>query len=194
MLPLRSELISSMPLHKSGHINIEFAEQLSAEDLAYLAHHINAIYLEEEGSIWPHDGTYERTNTQELAAMIEAGELIIARNKEGVIMGSIRMYKHEGKWFYGILITVPKFRKQGVGAALVRFVEEAVATKGDREIWIELLFSETSEMSNKVGMRGWYTSKGYEFVRTIPFAEKDAEKAKLMRQPCYFEIMRKPVG
>lgn len=176
---------------KNGHIKCSLHNNLSDEEALYIADNINSIYLEEEALVWPNDGRYERTNAQEVLNYDQLGELLVAKNENNEILGSLRLYIHDGRTYYGILITIREYRSAGIGGLLVQKAEEIAKSRGESFIYIELLLAKDGSLTNKQGMRQWYSSKGYVYHEDIRFDQKDPIKSKLMKIPCYFEIMRK---
>jgi GNAT superfamily N-acetyltransferase len=111
------------------------------------------------------DGT-ARTTSAELAGLIRAGELAVAR-REGAVVGCVRVQRLDdycGE--FGMLAANPTQRGTGVGRALLRFAEELSAARGLRRIQLELLVPRDWTHPSKAFLEGWYTRSGYRLVRT----------------------------
>ena len=183
-----------MPSIKNGCISIKRVSELSEAQIDDIVHHINQIYLEEEFEVWPQDGTYERINSEEYSKHIADNEIIAAIDEEtNLIASSLRLYRHDNIWFFGVLVTVPNYRGQGIASRVIEFTEQVLRDQGEKEMFIELLMSEELDLPRKLSMKDWYEHRGYEAVTTIPFEQKDPVKAKLMKGECYFLIMKKPL-
>lgn len=176
---------------KNGPINIGFADHIPDLFLDQLVLEINEIYLEEEGLIWPKDGSYQRISRDEIRQYIEDKSLIVAQEANGMIIGTVRIYKIEGLWYFGLLTTNRRYRSLGIASMLMQFLESIITRKGEREIYIELLFAQKFKMDNKIGLEKWYINKGFEYVETIPFLDRAPHMRDIIKQPCDFKIMKK---
>ncbi len=176
---------------KNGPIRVDFAVALSSQEAQDLVAEINAIYLEEEGVIWPDDGSYERINESELLEFVENGSLIIAKTETDRIVGTVRIYQYEGLWYFGLLTTHRNFRSRGIAGKLMYFLETYLKTKGVSELYIELLFAQDFEMPNKTGLESWYKNKGFSYVETVPFLDRAPHMKDIIKHNCDFKIMKK---
>ncbi len=183
-------MTSSTHSHKNGPIRIDFAAKLSPAEIKNLVQEINDIYLEEEGAIWPDDGTYERINAPEVEKLIEQEELILGWCG-GFISSTIRLYQKEGRWYFGLLTTNRQYRGKGMASQLMTFVEAHLKSIGIHELYIEIIFSKGVDMPRKESLKVWYLSKGFETDDLIEFSQVDPEKSKLLKHPAYFEVLKK---
>ena len=99
-----------MQLQTNGNIRIERYANLSESDLNIIAQQVNEIYLDEEKGIWPTDGKYERTNAENLIQTAKSGELIVAFDGDRPV-ATIKVYKIDSKWYFGMLTTFCGYRK-----------------------------------------------------------------------------------
>jgi hypothetical protein len=82
---------------------------------------------------------------------------------------------------------------QGVGTALVAFVEAASADAGARSVRIELLVPDPP-LAHSLRLAAWYARRGYGEVERIPYADHDPAAAAMLTRPCAVSIRRKPLG
>ena len=179
-----------MHLQPNKNIRIERYADLSETDLNTISQQVNEIYLDEEKGIWPTDGTYERTNRENLIKSVKSGELIVAFNGNQPV-ATIKVYNIDLKWYFGMLTTFYGHRKKGIAKLLINYVETFLKKNKVEELHIELLFSPTIEMPHKHSLKKWYEDLGYEYLKTIKFTDVNPEKKTIMRHDCVFEILKK---
>jgi GNAT superfamily N-acetyltransferase len=179
-----------MQLQTNGNIRIERYANLSESDLIIIAQQVNEIYLDEEKGIWPTDGKYERTNPETLKQTAKSGELIVAFDGNQPV-ATIKVYKIDSKWYFGMLTTFYSHRKRGIAKQLINYVEAFLKKDKIDNLYIELLFSPTLEMPHKHSLKMWYENLGYKYIETIKFTDVNPEKASIMAHDCVFEILCK---
>jgi GNAT superfamily N-acetyltransferase len=174
---------------------LEIVPATMAEDrgvVGELADLINRVYATAEAGLWVEGAA--RTTTTEVAEMIAAGEITVARaNRE--IVGSIRIQQLDdrvGEW--GMLAADPAHRGKGVGRELVRFAEEVSSKRGLTTMQLELLVPRGWSHPTKVFLHDWYTRIGYRQVRTGRLEESYPHLAPLLATPCDFVIYHKPLA
>ncbi len=107
-----------------------------------------------------------RTTSAELAGLIRASELAVARH-EGAIVGCVRVqWLDDYRGEFGMLAASPVQRGTGIGCALLRFAEELCVARGLPVIQLELLVPRDWAPSSKTFLEGWYTRNGYRLIRT----------------------------
>lgn len=176
----------------SGNISITRPVHLDIAEIVEICDEVNAIYLEEESEIWPHDGSYYRINEKLLNSYLANNEIFILRF-DNSIASIIRLYYENGKRYFGMLSSFRNHRKKGFARLLVQHVEKEALGEGEREIWIELLFCRDITMSNKIRLFKWYSSLGYEKMKVVDFLSVHPEKADVIQKQCDFMLMRKPL-
>jgi len=179
-----------MHLQSNENIRIERYANLSESDLNVIFQQVNDIYLDEEKGIWPTDGTYERTNRENLLQSAKSGELIVAFNGNKPV-ATIKVYDIDSKWYFGMLTTFYGHRKKGIAKLLINYVETFLKKNKVDKLHIELLFSPTLEMPHKHSLKKWYENLGYKYVKTLKFTDVNPEKETIMRHNCVFEILKK---
>jgi GNAT superfamily N-acetyltransferase len=172
-------------------VDIAFAPAAAAEDRDYVAQVVdlvNRVYAEAEKGLWQEGA--ERTDADEVAAIIRAGKLVEAR-LAGQLVGCVHVQLVEGE--FGMLVAAPEFRNIGIGRDLVAFAEDWARQQGYPTMQLELLMPQTWTHPVKEFLHGWYTRIGYRPVRTEPFAEAYPALQPLLATPCDFVIYHKPL-
>jgi GNAT superfamily N-acetyltransferase len=159
--------------------------------VARLTDLINRVYATAERGLW-RDGMY-RTTRSELAELIAAREIAVAR-RDGEIAGSIRVHDlSEDRSEFGILVAAPAHRGIGIGGALVDFAEQHSRERGRRTMQLELLVPRDWAHPSKEFLKRWYGSRGYRIVRTAGMDEAYPHLAPLLATPCHLEVYEKPL-
>ena len=89
---------------------------------------VNRVYATAEEGLWVKGAT--RTTPEEMAALIAAGEIAVARSDEpdgpgDRIVGSVRLQQIDAvTGEFGMLVADPARRGQGIGRDLVSFAED----------------------------------------------------------------------
>jgi GNAT superfamily N-acetyltransferase len=171
---------------------ISFPPVASADDPAFVAAVttlVNEVYAAGEKGIW-RDET-DRTDAAEIASLIRAGELAIAR-LGGTPAGTVRVQRLPGgEGEFGMLTAHPGHRNAGLGRDLVVFAESWARGQGLAVMQLELLFPTEWEHPVKAFVRDWYTRIGYRLVRTADFAEAYPQLAPRVATPCDYLIFHK---
>ena len=136
------------------------------DDAPGVARIINAAYLAGESGIWQ-DG-WSRTSPEEVAEMIAAGEIAVAR-VDGVIAGSVRIRRLDDETAeLGMLSVDPEAFGRGAGRALLTFAEQH---HGTPFMQLELLVPRGAPHPQKVRLHEWYSRLGYEWIAQREFDE-----------------------
>jgi GNAT superfamily N-acetyltransferase len=152
---------------------------------------VNRVYATAEAGLWV-DGA-ARTTTTEIAEMIAANEITLAR-VDGQLVGSIRIQQlDDGVGEFGMLVANPAHRGEGVGRKLVRFAEEQSRQRGLAVMQLELLVPRDWSHPNKEFLHAWYTRIGYRPVRTGSIEESYPHLAPLLATTCDFVVYHKPL-
>jgi GNAT superfamily N-acetyltransferase len=150
---------------------------------------INEVYATAERGLW-RDGA-SRTTAGEVAALIRAGEIALAR-QDGRILGSVRIHDvAEDTSELGLLVAAPDRRGDGIGRALLDFVEGEGRRRRLRAIQLELLVPRAWSHPSKEFLRAWYGRRGYRLARTESFADAYPQVAPLLVTACDLEVRRK---
>lgn len=120
---------------------------------------INRVYAAAEEGIWL-DGK-GRTTEAEVAGLIAAGQIAVARSGERIV-GSVRVHQlDDGAGEFGMLVAAPEERGTGIGTDLVAFAEDWGRERGAAEMQLELLVPQGWAHPVKEFLRGWYTRIGW---------------------------------
>jgi GNAT superfamily N-acetyltransferase len=150
---------------------------------------VNRVYTDAEKGLW-RDGCL-RTDRDEIAAIIERGELVVAR-RDGRLVGAVRVQRlADDLAEFGMLAASPEHRGLGVGRALVAFAEGWAREQGLSRMQLELLVPRTWTHPVKEFLREWYTRIGYREVRTDDLAATYPSLAPQLATPCAFVIYEK---
>jgi GNAT superfamily N-acetyltransferase len=173
-------------------MTVEIVTAADAEDAAFVTRMtelVNRVYADAEQGLW-RDGV-QRTDRAEIAAMIRAGQLAVAR-RDGRVVGAVRVRRLDsGLGELGMLVADPDHRGAGVGRALVAFAETWARRQGLTRMQLELLVPQTWTHTVKEFLRGWYTRIGYREVGTGRFADSHPDLFPRLATPCDFVIFRK---
>jgi GNAT superfamily N-acetyltransferase len=150
---------------------------------------VNGVYAEAEKGLW-RDGA-DRTDASDIAAMVHAGELSLAR-LDGQLAGAVRMRRLDpGLAELGMLVASPEYRGIGIGGALVAFAEDWARQQGISRMQLELLAPRTWTHPVKEFLRGWYTRLGYRQIRTARLADAYPALQSRLATQCDFAIYHK---
>jgi GNAT superfamily N-acetyltransferase len=152
---------------------------------------VNRVYADAEKGIWQ-DGA-DRTDGPEIAAMVLAGELAVAR-LDGRIVGCVRIQRlGDDLAELGMLVASPEHRGIGIGRTLVAFAEEWARRQGLGRMQLEVLAPREWTHPVKEFLHDWYTRIGYRQVRTGRFADAYPALAPRLATACNFTIYHKPL-
>ena len=173
-------------------VEVDFVKAADSDDRAYvtqLAELINRVYADAERGLW-REGV-ERTDRDEVAAVVKAGELVAARS-EGRLAGAVRVQRLEpGLGEFGMLVAGPEHRGLGIGRALVAYAEDWARRQGLGRMQLELLVPQLWKHPVKEFLRGWYTRIGYRQVRIDRLADAYPELQPQLATPCDFVVYHK---
>ncbi|HEY7145877.1 MAG TPA: GNAT family N-acetyltransferase [Streptosporangiaceae bacterium] len=176
-------------------IDVRIAGAADARNTALiheLAGLVNRVYAVAEEGLWA-DGA-PRTTPAEIADLIAAGQIAVARAEERLI-GAVRIQRlATGEGEFGMLVADPAHRGTGVGRALVRFAERWSHEQCLDTIQLEVLMPRHWTHPSKEFLKAWYTRIGYRPVRTGHFEDSYPELAPLLATPCDFVIYHKQIA
>jgi GNAT superfamily N-acetyltransferase len=166
----------------------------SADDglVAELTGLVNRVYAVAEEGLWVDGAT--RTTLEEMAALIAAGEIAVAQER-GRIVGSVRVQQiNEVTAEFGMLVTRPERRGEGIGHDLIGFAEQQFRRHGVPTMQLELLVPRNWTHPTKEFLDTWYTRIGYRPVRTGRIDDDYPHLAPLLATPCDFVIYHKALN
>ena len=150
---------------------------------------INQVYLVASNGLWL-DGTC-RTTTDEVLAIIDAGQMIAAYIDDRIV-GCLRLQELSPQMTeFGLLAVDPGQRGTGLGRDLVKYVEEESRKGGFQAVQLEILVPREWEHPSKNFLRAWYTRSGYQEVRTGTIDEAYPKLGPLLATPCDYVIYQK---
>ena len=157
---------------------------------------VNRVYAVAEEGLWVDGAT--RTNEDEMAALITAGEIVVAREHADVedaqIVGCVRIQEiDEATGEFGMLVADPDRRGKGIGRDLVGFAEDWFRGRGVPTMQLELLVPREWTHPTKAFLDAWYSRLGYRPVRTGRIDDDYPHLAPLLATPCDFVIYHKPL-
>jgi GNAT superfamily N-acetyltransferase len=156
---------------------------------------VNRVYAQAEAGLWVSGAT--RTNQHEMAALIAAGEIAVAKEdgSEGRIVGGVQVHRIDDvTGQFGMLVADPLRRGEGIGRELVGFAEDLFRQRGASNMQLELLVPREWTHPTKVFLDAWYTRMGYRPVRTGRIDDDYPDLAPLLATPCDLVIYRKALG
>lgn len=174
-------------------VSIEMVPARAADDTASvteLTGLVNRVYEVAEEGLW-RDGA-SRTTASELAGLITAGEIAVARDESGRIVGAVRIRQLPDRiGEFGMLVCAPERRGTGIGRALVDFAERHCVDQGARTVQLELLVPRNWTHPVKEFLHGWYQRLGYVLERKGELEESYPHLVPLLATPCDFLIFHK---
>ena len=178
-----------------GVPDIEPLSPSAADDVALIARItdlVNQVYAEAEKGLW--EENTDRTSTAEMAGLVRAGEIAVAR-VDGDLAGSVRLRRlDESTGEFGMLAADPAQRGIGIGRELVRFAERASRDAGCPEMQLELLVPREWTHPSKVFLAEWYGRLGYRVTHHVDLAEDYPHLAPALATPCDLFVYRKELG
>ena len=173
-------------------IDVRIVPPVAATDTALvreLSGLINRVYAAAEAGLWAENTP--RTTPGEMASLIAAGQIAVARAEERIV-GAVRIRRLDtGEGEFGMLVADPAHHGTGVGRELVRFAERRSSELGLSTMRLEILQPRGWTHPGKEFLKAWYTRAGYRPVRTEHFRESYPEQAPLLATPCDFVIYHK---
>jgi GNAT superfamily N-acetyltransferase len=154
---------------------------------------INDVYAVAEAGLWV-DGA-ARTTAEQVANIVRAGQLAVAREAGGPIVGCIRIQLlGGGVGEFGMLAVVPGRRGTGLGRELVRFAEGTARTGQCDTMQLEVLVPRDWSHPSKEFLAAWYTRIGYRQTRIGAIEATCPELVPLLATPCDFVSYRRRLG
>jgi GNAT superfamily N-acetyltransferase len=142
-------------------------ELATSRDAPAVARIINAAYHAGEHDIWL-DG-WTRTTPEQVAELVAAGEIAVARAEEDRILGSVRVRRlDEDTAELAMLSVDPEAFGTGTGRALLTFAEQY---HGTPFMQLELLVPRGAPHPAKQRLHDWYSRLGYVHISERVFDE-----------------------
>jgi GNAT superfamily N-acetyltransferase len=166
-------------------------ECFSTDKIQQLANLINTVYQTSEGDFWPIDGSYSRTNLEDINNFVSKGEMIVAFIEDEIV-GSVHVYPIDKTTLgFGMLTSSLAYRKMGIGNLLLKAVEDFAKANQYKIIQLELLKPTTFNHPEKEFLEIWYQKWGYKYLETIPHEKLYFKQATMLKFPCKFDIFQK---
>lgn len=151
---------------------------------------VNRAYALAERGLWL-DGV-ARTNADEMSQWAVGGEMVAALNGSDLV-GAVRSnHRGDGESWFGALAVIPTAAGQGLGRALVEYVERDAAQFGSHTMELEVLTSPNSH-PHLERLRAWYERLGYTETSRRGLLEVSPEEAPFMAVPIEAVVMCKPL-
>lgn len=165
---------------------------LSEADFQRLYNIVVTAYAETEAEMWGPD--YVRVSWNDFRSFIAQDQILVAYLNQQVA-GGIRYYPNaDGTFGFGLFGADFSLSGKGVGRALIQRVEEEVRRSGGTAIKIEILRPRDFELPIKTILHAWYQRLGYQYTKTVGFAETFPDRAKGILVPCVFDYYEKKIG
>jgi len=134
---------------------------------------------------------YVRISEKSFREFIEKDEVLVAF-LDNELVGGLRYYETEkGVFSFGLFGADFLKSRNGIGAALIKRVEEEAIKNGAKKIKIEILKPQNFDIPIKVILAKWYQRLGYKYTHTIDFEKEFPLKAKGILVPCNFDYYLK---
>ena len=149
------------------------------EDVEAMVRIINAAFEEER---WFIDAP--RTDRDDVLAHMKSGEFLVGE-EDGAVVGCVYLEVDGRRGYFGMLAVDPDRQGGGRGRRLIDAVEERARERG-------CAFMDIRIANLREELFPYYRGLSYlETGETAPFA---AEVAHLLKRPCHFVTMRKPLA
>ena len=153
---------------------------------------VNEVYEIAEAGLWRDDA--ERTTTEEIAGLIAANEIVVARRAGHGIVGTVRVHDLDDDVAeFGMLAAALDQRGLGIGRLLLDHVEQDARDRGRTVMQLELLVPLEWRHPSKEFLTAWYGRRGYRPVATSSLARAYPHLAPFLATPCELQIHRKPL-
>lgn len=158
-------------------------------DIEHITNIVNRVYTASEGDLWKRGAV--RTTVAEMAEFIKKGEIAVALSNDEIV-GCVRVRQVDQETGeFGMLAVDDEYQGNGVGQALIAFVEERFEKEGICRVQLELLVPRERLHPEKVILDRWYRHLGYDPVGTRTVEESLPGVAQLLAMPCGFVVFRK---
>ena len=128
---------------------------VQSADIPTLLELVYAAYTEYEGRLTPPSGAHSETE-ESLAAKLATGQGALAW-QDGIAAGSVLFERRGAEMYLGRLAVPPAFRRRGIGACLVNFVEGEAMRRGFSRITLGVRLQLPENTA-------FYTKLGYDIV------------------------------
>ena len=150
---------------------------------------VNEVYDQCEGHLWVEK--HKRLTEERFMSYHSKKELLIAEVTGSRIVGCVVMSMSESDVReLSMLVVKPDFRSRGIGRQLVDFVINKARKDKCRCVRLELLYPAHQPDPWKKGLRRWYETIGFEFVKNVDFQSYFSDSADLV-QEVVFSIFEK---
>lgn len=195
-----SRYASAMWNIKTGRvmqIEVRIASQADLSELYvnHLVELVNSVYLIAEEGLWipVADGFPGRTSVTEIKSMWASERLGLAWLGSQII-GCVHVdLMNAGRAEFGMLVTAPEYRGQGLGLHLIKFAEDWARRRGCRTMQLELLTPRDWVHPVKETLHDWYGRLGYQPVRAVSLKEALPHLVMSLSTPCKFTIYEKSI-
>ena len=154
---------------------------------------VNEVYDQCEGHLWVKK--QERLTEEQFMSYHHKKELLIAEVTGSRIVGCVVMSKSESDVReLSMLVVKPDFRSRGIGRQLVDFVINKARKDKCRCVRLTQLYSTHQPDPWKKGLRKWYESIGFQFVKNEDFLRYNTDfNSADLTQEVTFSIFEKPL-
>ena len=172
----------------TGEVIIRHSQLSDKESLKDM---VNEVYSQCEGHLWI--ANHERLTEERFMTYHSKKELLVAEAPNSEIIGCVVMsWTGNDAKELSMLVVKPDFRGRGIGRQLVEYVISSARTDKCRCVSLELLYPAHQPDPWKKGLRKWYESIGFEFVKNVDFQLYFQDSADLV-QEVTFSIFEKPL-
>ena len=133
-----------------------------------------------------------RIEVAEAAEAIADGEMVVAE-VDGRIVGAVRVCDiGEKTSFFEAFAVVPEASGEGIGHALLDYIEAQAAGSGQEAMELEVLIPDLQD-AHQNRLRAWYGRRGYAEITSEPWNPANAALVEALRSPSTNIRCRKPL-
>jgi len=144
-----------------------------------LAAVINEAYLRETWLLPPPRITLAQLNE----VLEDARQRVTIAEINGAIAGCVRLSRHEGQLYFGLLAVAPLWQGRGLAALLIAEAERQAREIGDTELRLDC--------AKELGLPPFYESLGYKVESETPDSYYDDGQSGRRKGPFTLAVMRK---
>ena len=174
-------------------VKISETSSLRHGQVETLTNLINSVYSISENGLWvsEDEGFPGRTSVHEIEDFWRAGQLAIAW-QENQIVGCVHLTLIDARRAeFGMLVTHPEFRRQGLGASLIDYAEKWALNRGREIMQLELLTPKNWTHPVKRMLHDWYQRIGYQPAKSMSLSDTFPHLAPFLATPCNFTSYEK---
>ncbi|MBT6515288.1 MAG: GNAT family N-acetyltransferase [Crocinitomicaceae bacterium] len=150
---------------------------------------VNQVYYSSERDFWA-DGYYRLTDNDFDSYLIKDWLYVLMESEK--LIGCVLLKQEEPKVSsFSMLVCHPDHRKQGIGNRLVKFVTETAIQRGNTSMNLEILSPKYWEHKEKVFLKRWYMSMGYQLIKEVDFKDYYPDHMTFMRCELVFSLYKK---